>query len=176
MEVRCPDAIKQYNASMSRVDLVDMMASIYRISARTCKWPVRVILHFLDCALTNAWILYRDSARRTGTPSKDILDFMAFRLRVGECWARRIVEIEEREEESDITPGPSTKRRKVVQHPLPEVRKEKAVHLPQFVQSAQSNHCRFRGCKSRTRIKCVSCDVFLCVAGDRNCFMQYHKD
>ena len=50
---------------------------------------------------------------------------MAFRLRVGECWARRIVEIEEREErkEADITPGPFTKRRKVVQHPLPEARK-----------------------------------------------------
>ena len=56
---------------------------------------------------------------------------MAFRLRVGKCWARRIVEIEEREEEeADITPGPSTKRRKAVQHPLPEARKEKAVHLP----------------------------------------------
>ena len=87
VEVHRPDAIKQCNASMSRVDLVDRMVSIYRISARTCKWPVRVILHFLDCVLTNAWILYRDSARRTGTPSKDILDFMAFRLRVGECWA-----------------------------------------------------------------------------------------
>ena len=84
------------------------------------------------------------------------------------------MEIEEREEEeADITPGPSTKRRKAVQHPLPEARKEKAVHLPQF---AQSNCCRFRGCKSHTRIKCVSCDAFLCVAGDRNCFMQYHKD
>ena len=34
----------------------------------------------------------------------------------------------------------------------------------------------FRGCKSCTRIKRVSWDVFLCVAGDRNCFMQYHKD
>ena len=87
VEVHRPDAIKQCNASISRVDLIDRMVSIYRISARTCKWPVRVILHFLDCALTNAWILYRDSARRTGTPSKDILDFMAFRLRVGECWA-----------------------------------------------------------------------------------------
>ena len=118
VEVRRPDAIKQYNALMGGVDLVDPMVSIYRISARTCKWPVRVTLHFLDCALTNAWILYRDSARRTGTPSKDILDFMAFGLRVGECWARRIVEMEE--EETDITPGPSTKCRKVVQHPLPE--------------------------------------------------------
>ena len=54
-----PDAVKQYNASMGGVDLVNRMVSNYRISARTCKWPVRVILHFLDCALTNAWILYK---------------------------------------------------------------------------------------------------------------------
>ena len=40
VEVRRPDAIKQYNASMGGVDLVDRMVSIYRISARTCKWPV----------------------------------------------------------------------------------------------------------------------------------------
>ena len=31
-----PDAVKQYNASMGGVDLVDRMASIYRVSVRTC--------------------------------------------------------------------------------------------------------------------------------------------
>ena len=85
VEVHRPDAVKQYNASMGGVDLVDRMVSIYRVSVRTCKWLVRMILHFFDCALKNALILYRDNARRSGTASKDILDFMAFRLRIVEC-------------------------------------------------------------------------------------------
>ena len=57
---------------------------------------------------------------------------MAFRLRVGECWARRIAEIEEREkeEEADITPGPSTKRRKVVQHPFPNPERKRLCICP----------------------------------------------
>ena len=84
--------------------------------------------------------------------------------------------MKERKDLKVSAPEPATKRRKVVQHSLPEARREKAVHLSHFVQSAQSNHGRFRGCKSRTKIKYVSCDVFLCVAGDRNWFMQYHKD
>ena len=56
VEVHRLDAVKQYNASMGSIDLVDRMVSIYRISVRTCKWPVRVILHFLNCALRNALI------------------------------------------------------------------------------------------------------------------------
>ena len=84
--------------------------------------------------------------------------------------------MEERKDLNASAPEPATKRKKIVQHSLPEARKEKVVHLPQIVQSAQNNRCRFRGCKSRSKIKCVPCDVFLCVASDRNCFMQCHKN
>ena len=139
VEVHCPDAVKQYNASMGGVNLVDRMVSMYRVSVCTCKGPVRVILHFFDCALKNALILYRGNARRSGTASKDILDFMAFRLRIGECWARCIQEMEKRKDLKAGAPDPATKCRKVVQHSLPEARREKAVHLPQFVQFAQRN-------------------------------------
>ena len=89
---------------------------------------------------------------------------------------RCIQVMKERKDLKASAPEPAIKHRKVVQHPLPEARKEKDVYLPQFVKSAQSNRCRFRGCKSHTRIKCVLGDVFFCVTGNRNCFMQYHKD
>ena len=98
---------------------------IYRVSVRTCKWPVRVSLHFLNSALKNALILYRDNAKRSGTASKDILDFMAFRLRIRECWARCIQEMEERKDLKAGAPEPPTKRRKVVQNFLPEARMER---------------------------------------------------
>ena len=79
------------------------------------------------------------------------------------------------EGESEAGPTSVQRRRMVVPHPLRELRKSEAVHLPEFVQSSQSNRCRQRGCKSYTRIRCVACNVFLCVAGNRNCFLMYHK-
>ena len=124
VKVHRPDAVKQYNASMGGVDLVDRMVSIYRVSVRKCKWPARVILHFLDCAVNNALILYGDNAR-SGTALKDILDFIAFRLRIGECRARCIQEMEERKDLKASAPKPATKRRKVVQHSLLEARRER---------------------------------------------------
>ena len=64
------------------------MVSLYRMKARTNKWPVRVVIHFLDCAVSNAWILNREAAKECGTPKKDILDFMEFRLRIGEMFVK----------------------------------------------------------------------------------------
>ena len=55
---------------MDGVDLAERMVSLYRMKARTNKWPVRVVMHFLDCAVSNAWILYREAAKECGTPKK----------------------------------------------------------------------------------------------------------
>ena len=63
---------------------------------------------------------------------------MAFHLRIGECWVRCIQETEERKDLKASAPEPATKRRKIVQHSLPEARREKTMHLPQFKQSVYS--------------------------------------
>ena len=126
-------------------------------------------MHFLDCAVSNAWILYREAAKECDTPKKYILDFMECRLRIGEMFVRNPSQPEEdaaSEGESEADPISVQRRRRMVPHPLPEMRKSEAVHLPEFVQSSQSNKCRQRGCKRYTRIRCVACNVFLCVAGN----------
>ena len=178
IDVRRPSVVRLYNHCMGGVDLEDRMVSLYRMKARTNKWPVRVVMHFLDCAVSNAWILYREAAKKCGTPKKDLLDFMEFRLRIREMFVRNSSQPEKdaaSEGESEAGPTSVQMRRRVVPHPLPELRKSEAVHLPEFVQSSQSNRCHQRGCKSYTRIRCVACNVFLCVAGNRNCFLMYHK-
>ena len=95
VDMRRPSVVRLYNLCMGGVDLVDFMVSLYRIKARTNKWLVRVVMHFLDCAVSKAWILYREAAKECGTPKKYMLDFIEFRLRIGEMFVKNPSQPEE---------------------------------------------------------------------------------
>ena len=60
IDVDRPHAVQLYNNFMGRVDKLDFLISLYRIRAKTKKWPVRMIFHFLDFSLANSWLQYRD--------------------------------------------------------------------------------------------------------------------
>ena len=34
--------------------------------------------------------------------------------------------------------------------------------------------CSTRGQRHESTVKCVSCNVFLCICGERNCFYDFH--
>jgi len=52
--------------------MCDRMIRYYRTRARTKKWTVRTIFHFIDLAVTNAWIQYRNDRRVLGDRAKEI--------------------------------------------------------------------------------------------------------
>ena len=80
IDVQRPQVVASYNKYMDGVDMVDRMVSLFRIGAKTTNWPVRVIMHFLDCALSNSWIMYRKNEKKLGKQKKDIMDFLGFRM------------------------------------------------------------------------------------------------
>ncbi len=55
------------------------------------------------------------------------------------------------------------KQRKVVQQPLSNVRYDRIGHLPHFMDEKFASKCRFEGCKSRLRVICTKCNMYLCV-------------
>ncbi|XP_035220835.1 piggyBac transposable element-derived protein 3-like [Stegodyphus dumicola] len=63
IEVPRPVIIKEYNANMGGIDLIDRMISYYRIRTRTKKWTVKTTLHFFDLSVVNAWILMREDQK-----------------------------------------------------------------------------------------------------------------
>ena len=78
-----PHSIGVYNNYMGGVDKIDYLVSLYRIRAKTRKWPVRMFFHFLDLAVANSWLEYCDFELEHGTPKSNISDLLAFRNKVG---------------------------------------------------------------------------------------------
>lgn len=53
-DVPQPHLVKKYNENMGGVDLLNRLVPHYRCYHRTKKWPIRVIEHFINCAVVNS--------------------------------------------------------------------------------------------------------------------------
>lgn len=75
-----PTIVSEYNSKMGGVDLVDRIMSYYRMSGHRKKWTLQKLMHFTDLALANTWLLYRKDLTVCGTPEKNIMKFLEFRM------------------------------------------------------------------------------------------------
>ena len=72
-----------YTEFMGGVDKLDGLISYYRIRRKTKKWPLLVFYHFVDFALTNSWLEYRDI--EILNVNKKYLDLLLFRNEVADA-------------------------------------------------------------------------------------------
>lgn len=176
IDVDRPFIVKMYNHNMGGVDFLDRLISYYRMSARTRKWTIRVIMHFIDFSIAASWIEYRRDQNALGTPKKDIMDLMMFKLSYSDFLVH-CSNPEAEDSDSDFAcsiPPPRKKPR--VDHPPDVLRTKHVLHLPEIPSPSTKNRCRFPGCSSNgARVKCTTCGVFLCVQEKRNCFSLYHQ-
>ncbi|XP_030751366.1 piggyBac transposable element-derived protein 4-like [Sitophilus oryzae] len=59
-KVRCPQALSDYNANMNFVDKFDQNLNLYKINRKSKKWWHRIFFYFLDAAVVNAFVLYKE--------------------------------------------------------------------------------------------------------------------
>ncbi|CAH1970101.1 unnamed protein product [Acanthoscelides obtectus] len=59
-KVPCPKALSDYNANMNFVDKFDQNLTSYKIDRKSHKWWHRIFFFFLDAAVVNAFILYKE--------------------------------------------------------------------------------------------------------------------
>lgn len=181
-----PCIVASYNESMGGVDLLDRYIAYYRISMRTKKWPVRVFFHFIDVAIANSWITYNRDQEMLFVPKKKRMDLLDFKVYIaeslsgcasGQSGRATRANLNFRPDE-DIEPGPSApKKSRPVPHPTKDVRQTGSEHMPicAVTDSNKFPRCRKPGCDKKSRYKCIKCNVFLCIAPERDCFLEYHS-
>lgn len=104
---------------------MDRMISIYRIRARTNKWTVKAILHFIDLSVVNAWILYKQDQIVFQKTKKDILCYLDFKILVAEYF------LTNRGEDDEISSTLRSGARRSREEERPRTSsKTDAMHLP----------------------------------------------
>lgn len=175
IDIDAPKIVTSYNSFMGCVDVLDQSMEYYRTFMKTRKWTLKVILHFMDLAVVNAWRLYRCDCLAKGIPKNRIQDLLAFRFEIAET----LINTPDRErlESSPLIDiqNNMTSRYKPANNPSVGKRYDGYDHLPAFDDIKAPRKCRFESCSSRSKIRCRKCDVYLCLSRDKDCFYLYHS-
>ncbi|KAL4154140.1 hypothetical protein QTP88_001973 [Uroleucon formosanum] len=155
INVNCPAIIQYYNQNMGGVDLCNQQMEAYRTWIKTKKWTLKVAVHFIDLAIVNAWMEYKNDAIKMNIPRKNIKDLLEFKISVAKEWLstptkKRINE----ETNSDSNEEPPVKVQNY-RSPIPSEMKryDSYDHWPEVDNLSTARNCRKEGCKSRTRIR-----------------------
>lgn len=166
IQVKRPNLVKLYNELMGGVDLIDRFIAYYRMSGKTRKWTYRVIMHFFDLAMCQAWILHKKKEAR--------ISLFNFKLKIAQHLIEDLEVLVENltDEEVEANQGAA-----VGPVPLPslELRSRRAEHMPEYVDSANAMRCRREGCRKKRRVICTTCNVILCFNSHQNCFKTFHE-
>ena len=139
--------------------------------------PVRVICHFVNSALANSWLEYRDFHRTYRTVEKDTLNLLSF----CESFAETLIKADivkclslGRPRRDENQPPPKNKPNSPAVGPVHCVRYDGYDHFPKHIDGL-GQLCKLEGCTGRSRIKCQKCEVFLSLNKSNNCFVAFHK-
>nr|CAH7730520.1 unnamed protein product [Callosobruchus chinensis] len=164
-EVDCPRPVVDYNKHMGSVDLADMLKKCYAIDRKSKKWYHRIVWHFVDTTIVNAYILFQKRTSASGSS----LDLKKFRINVasgliGAGYAQRRKGRKSFEVVNTFE--------KIV--PI-EKRIDKAAHMPIYSSSRRCANCSTKKEAHRSMWSCTVCEVALCLNDKRNCFLAYHS-
>lgn len=155
-----PSCVVAYNTNMGAVDRADQMLQPYDATRKTTRWYKKVMLHLLQVALLNAYLLY------SKTPGVKKLDFFSFQQKV----------ISSLLFDDGRMNVPTTTD---IQHE--DLARLKERHFPRKIPQTGKSHstsrkckvCREKGVRKETCYMCQQCPSApaLCV---QPCFELYH--
>lgn len=173
--INCPNIIKEYNKHMGGVDLIDSFIGRHKITMKSKKWYMRIFFHLIDITVVNSWILYRKVCKLNGEVPKTLPDY---RIELAESLCRC---------DSSISLNSSSRNQQLLDQkikkcsasPIPprDVRTDLVQHFPIYNDkktNKSQNRCKNGSCKYFTDLKCMKCNVFLCLNKNRNCFLEFH--
>ena len=167
-----PTIIMIYNKTMGGTDSFDQKLVYYKTRVRCKRWPIGIFTQFLQCAVVNGAIVYRDDKKlltsQNGYTLRTYLDLLIDQLattqlrRPGRTTVTHHAEAEEDETKA---------KRFFGKHSIFFVRRSRTSEGP--------TRWRCKMCKSLTQSGCKTCEVALCIESDPNdpedcCFNKYH--
>jgi hypothetical protein len=182
-----PEIVGHYNNTMGGVDKHDQLVSLYRCFIKSKKWTLRMVSHAFEMAVSNSWLEYINDAKQLKIKKKDTLDLLGFRMRLAKelILLGKIVITPSRKvgrPSSRTSPNlqkklfsPLEKKKKIDSRPLSSVQHDNIGHLPQLDGSKEATRCKYEGCKGRTHVNCIKCNVHLCFTTKNNCFFDFHN-
>lgn len=174
-EIDCPQIIREYNAHMGGVDLMDSYMGRNGLQIKTQDMATRIFYHLLDMTVTNAFILYRRiNAEKNRTADEDSktkdMTMYQFRLSVAK---ELCVSAEKRSvgrPSSATQPTTNSGVGKKAAHPTESTRFDEIGHFPEWGSKKSCKLCK----KSDTHTFCTKCNIHLCFSNKKNCFKKYH--
>jgi hypothetical protein len=169
--VKKPICILKYNECMKGVDRADMYLSYYSIMRKTMKWSKKVVLWLINCALFNAFRVYK-----TLNESNNIR-FKGFLLQIAKEWAASRKEPDASSTAED-SKDKTTERAPSRDHSHRLSRDLSKHHLVPIVGKGTKKYhtrrcrvCASKKLRKETRYVCSTCGVPL---HKGKCFMEYH--
>ena len=129
---------------MGGADLSDQMKVTYEVDSRSkFRFYLRVFFNFLDIAVVDSKIVYNKIKSAPSLSSPD------FRYSIAQSFV------------------PLSRPSKRSSGPLFDT----VDHLPDFAPSrVRCAFCSSKNVESRTYVRCITCNIALCLQKDRNCF------
>lgn len=176
--ISVPKIVKNYNQHMKGVEVLNQQIENYRSLIKSKKWTLKVMIHFLDLALVNSWRQYKNDCISNNC-CKDMMSLLDFRLDVASALScvpdKARTEIEDDDPLSSlVSPHREGRFYRPANEPTAIKRYDGYEHFPTSDDIRAPRSCRLATCKSRSKIRCMKCDVYLCLSRDKNCFKTYH--
>lgn len=177
IKIDCPKIIKEYNAHMGGVDLMDSHLGRYKIRIKSRKWYIRIFYHLLDLTVINSWVLYKKALRQKGVAARNIYSLAEFRAELADVLCKYTPNIPRgRPSTSSLHDEPQAKIRRgkpcqVI--PAMEIRLDNSDH--NLIRSDGRGRCMLPACSLLSTIKCSKCNVFLCSKKSKDCFSVFHN-
>uniref|UniRef100_A0A3Q3G5T7 Si:ch211-255f4.7 n=1 Tax=Labrus bergylta TaxID=56723 RepID=A0A3Q3G5T7_9LABR len=156
LTVTRPSIVREYQSKMSGVELLNKVMANYPMTLRTQKWTIQILMHLTDLALANSWLLYCADHTEQGTQREDLMQYIDFRVAVALAFLAK-------GETPQVTPVPHV-----------SAGTTSVTHLPEMVTLKNAAWCRATGCTEKSCVRCVTCDAFLCLKPERNCYAVFH--
>ena len=167
VHINCPALIKQYNCNMGGVDKCDMLLSLYRNEQKSRKWYRRILFHFFDLCVVNAWVLYK-ALKQAQIPLAN------FKLDLARAMITSRVTIPSQVPNTH----PENRARLSAKNVSWDARYDQTGHFSAQKNLKNAQRCKNEGCTWKTLFLCRKCEVFLCITGkdgEKDCFYMFHQ-